>query len=127
MGRIIGRLIDGKYVLHACPFCHSDEWLELRNTHTPSFWIACDQDHGGCGAEHHGGEYFASAVAKRKNAKRVSYDPTAERGDIFSARTLAQMPVQYQRAALSAIDKWNNRPAVFYAMPPTNYLKEFNA
>lgn len=117
--------VDGKYRLGPCPFCHSDAALQLKNTHTPSFWIACDQDLGGCGAEHHGGRAYEKRTGSAK--KRNHYDPMADVRDPWSSPTLAQMPKNYQRAALSAIDKWNDRSEARYFAQPTRYLKEFDA
>lgn len=34
-----------------CPFCNTDNCLDIHNTHTPSYWVQCDN----CGAEKHGG------------------------------------------------------------------------
>jgi hypothetical protein len=35
-------------VLQACPFCGSVEALEVAETMT--WWVTCEPDHGGCGA-----------------------------------------------------------------------------
>lgn len=71
--------------LKPCPFCGEfDDCLELQNTHTPSYWVACLN----CSAEVHG-DYFGEA-----------YDFDRECG--------GHLP-SHEKAKASAIAKWNRR------------------
>lgn len=85
-----------EFTLLACPFCCGDN-LELQNTHTPAFWIACDD----CGAEMHG-ECIGDGPAEGP----FSY--SASPSGPFEA-TLDGLPPNYQEAALNAVEKWNRR------------------
>lgn len=70
-----------------CPFCGTGgQALELCNTHTPAYWIQCQE----CGAEVHGEEFASSSGAKDVNKR---------------------LHVRAKRAAIAA---WNQRtpPAV---------------
>jgi len=75
------RLEPGDCVL-PCPFCGSAD-VELRNTHTASYWMACNE----CGAEHHGGKAFGRNIES-------------------SYLTLRH----HQLAKVSALKAWNRRP-----------------
>ncbi|MBS1722627.1 MAG: Lar family restriction alleviation protein [Armatimonadetes bacterium] len=64
-----------------CPFCGSDE-LEVCNTHTPYYWVACE-----CSAEIHG-----------------DYDP-----DRYRLDTEDEFRRVHETALQSAVDMWNKR------------------
>lgn len=69
--------------LKACPFCNSAE-LEICNTHTPSYWVACIECGGECGG------------------KAPRYKTIA---------TLKKAISLHRAALLSAIEAWNRRAA----------------
>ena len=59
----------GGHILTACPFCGTDDELELCNTHTPSYWVRCHN----CGAEAHGRctEEGGSRILSKEAALRL--------------------------------------------------------
>jgi ribosomal protein L37AE/L43A len=66
------------FKLEACPFCGSNN-IELLNTHTPAYWIECDD----CTANIHGKSY-----GNKKDMDDIN---------------------KHRASALSAIRKWNGR------------------
>lgn len=79
---------DGNHhgqTLLPCPFCGKDDALEICNTHTPVFWIACE-----CGSEMHG-EYVDGA------------------GNVPNHE---QAYANYRQALVSAVSTWNTRHSV---------------
>lgn len=65
-----------------CPFCGTNDTLEIGNTHTPIFWVKCE-----CGAEMHG-EYINAA------------------GNVSCQE---QAYANYGKALVSAVNAWNLR------------------
>jgi hypothetical protein len=85
-----------------CPFCGGHN-LEIANTHTPSFWVQCND----CEAQVSGG-YFKGP--QRDTKFSYSDDPQGPYEAGFN-----DLHPEYKKAALSAIHAWNNRVA-----PPTS-------
>jgi Lar family restriction alleviation protein len=66
-----------------CPFCGGTD-IELRNTHTASYWMACMD----CGAEHHGGQGYGLNFQSHKVPLRC-----------------------HKLAKASTLKAWNRRPS----------------
>lgn len=87
-----------------CPFCGGTE-VELKNTHTASFWVECSS----CGCEI-SGEHFDGP--RRDDRFSYSEQPQGK----FEAK-LEELHPEYKRAALSAIARWNSRAAPLAQAP----------
>lgn len=91
--------------LKPCPFCGGSN-LEVSNTHTASFWVACND----CDAQTHG-EYFDGP---QRNDK-FHYENCPD-GSSFEA-TYDDLHPEYQKAFRSAVKAWNTRVASESAAP----------
>lgn len=80
-GRHIHMEIEPEDKLLPCPFCGSSD-LELANTHTAAYWVACLI----CGAEHQGGRAYGSNTDSNRLTMR-----------------------QHRMAKASALAAWNRR------------------
>lgn len=54
--------------LFPCPFCGSADDLQMHNTHSPSYWVQCDN----CGAEKHGKLPYGYAGGRIRSAGRCA-------------------------------------------------------
>lgn len=79
--------------LKPCPFCGTKDDLEICNTHTESFWIACRN----CGVE---------VTGPRPQRQRGGKILTAERAERVFAEAMEL-----------AIEQWNTRAALKGASP----------
>ncbi|MDN7851368.1 Lar family restriction alleviation protein [Burkholderia seminalis] len=91
---------DAVAELLPCPFCGSTN-LEIANTHTPSFWVRCNE----CEAEASGG-YFPTPNGKVRH-DRFSYSSTPN--DTCFEANFDSLHPEYQDAFRSAVNAWNRR------------------
>lgn len=93
-----------------CPFCGGTD-LEIANTHTPSFWVRCNE----CDAEATGEHFPTPTGTVREN--RFHYSPTPD--DTGFEATFENLHPEYQEAFRSAVNAWNRRtPALQPAAVP---------
>ena len=69
---IISLTLVHDYVLR-CPFCGGDD-IELKNTHTASYWIECK-----CGAEMHGRPFPGHGLKSHEKAKASAIEKWNDR------------------------------------------------
>ncbi|NTG00048.1 hypothetical protein G6L30_07930 [Agrobacterium rhizogenes] len=91
-----------------CPFCGSEN-VDLANTHTPAFWVECED----CGAQVDGGCIGDSAPEGQPFS--YSNDPTGP----YDA-PLWELPLNYQESAMSAIEAWNRRAPIPHLAKPVD-------